>query len=62
MDEKPALDKVKDEIIEKVASEMVKESGYTAKAMKALREKNEMKFVDTDLEKQFQALKSHQLM
>ena len=56
MDEKPALDKVKDEIIEKVASEMVKESGYTAKAMKALREKNEMKFVDTDLEKQFQAL------
>ena len=56
MDEKPAVEDVKTKIIEKVAAEMVKESGYTAKAMKALREKNEMKFVDTNLEKQFEAL------
>ncbi len=56
MSEKPALDTVKDKIIAKVAEEMTKESGFTAKAMKALREKNEMKFVDTDLEKQFDTL------
>ena len=56
MDEKPALEDVKEEIIEKVAEEMSEESGYTATAMKALREKNEMTFVDTDLEKQFENL------
>ena len=56
MDEKPALEDVKDKIIEKVADEMSQESGYSATAMKALREKNEMKFVDTDLEKQFESL------
>ena len=56
MDEKPKLEDVKTKIIDKVADEMSQESGYTATAMKALREKNEMKFVDTDLEKQFQAL------
>lgn len=56
MDEKPELKDVKTKIIEKVAEEMSKESGYTAKAMKALREKNEMKIVDTDLEKQFESI------
>ena len=56
MDEKPAVEDVKDKIIEKVAEEMSKESGYSATAMKALREKNEMTFVDTDLEKQFENL------
>ena len=56
MDKKPELEKVKKDIIAKVAEEMTKENGYTAKAMKALREKNEMKFEDKDLEKQFEAL------
>lgn len=56
MAEKPSLEDVKEKIIDQVAEEMSKESGYTSTAMKALREKNEMKFVDTDLEKQFEAL------
>ena len=56
MDEKPSLEDSKEKIIDAVAEEMSKESGYAAKAMKALREKNEMKFVDTDLEKQFESL------
>jgi len=56
MAEKPSLEDSKEKIIGIVAEEMSQESGYTATAMKALREKNEMKFVDTDLEKQFESL------
>lgn len=55
MEEKPKLDKVKDEIIKNVGAEMAKEEGYSAKALKALREDNEMKFVDTSLEKQYES-------
>lgn len=53
-DEKPELnDELKDEIRGIVGAELAEESGFQAKALTALREKNEMKFVDTDLEKAF---------
>lgn len=55
MDEKKPLEDVKETIIEKVAKEMTKEDGYAAKALVALREKNEMKFIDTDLEKHYES-------
>ena len=55
MDDKPALKDVKDKIIETVGKEMAQEDGFSAKALKALREKNEMKFVDTNLEKQYES-------
>ena len=54
MDEKPELtDSLKDEIRATVGKEIQQESGFSAKALLALREKNEMKFVDTDLESQY---------
>lgn len=56
MSDKPKIEDVKDKITEKVGAEMAKESGYSATALKALREENEMKFVDTNLEKQFESL------
>ncbi len=56
MDEKPAVEDVKEKIIEEVGKQMAKESGYPAEALKALREENEMKFIDTNLEKQFENL------
>lgn len=55
MDEKKPLEDVKETIIEKVAKEMTEENGYAAKALVALREKNEMKFIDTDLEKHYES-------
>ncbi|MDD6272319.1 MAG: peptidylprolyl isomerase [bacterium] len=55
--DKPELDdKLKETIIEKVAEEMASETGFSIKAQKALREKNEMKFIDTDLEKSYNEL------
>ena len=56
MDEKPSLESVKEKITEKVGKEMAQEDGYGAKALTALREENEMKFVDTDLEDSYKAL------
>ena len=53
MDEKKPLEDVKEKIIEKVAKEMTQEDGFAAKALVALREKNEMKFIDTYLEEQY---------
>lgn len=55
MDEKKPVEDVKETIIEKVAKEMTEEDGYAAKALVALREKNEMKFIDTDLEKHYES-------
>lgn len=53
-DSKPELDKVKDSIIEKIANEKISaDSSFTAKALKALREKYEMKITDSDLEKKY---------
>ena len=50
MDEKPELtDSLKDEIRATVGKEIQQESGFSAKALL----KNEMKFVDTDLESQY---------
>ena len=56
MEEKPAIEDVKEKIIEKVGAEMAQENGYSATALTALREENEMKFIDTDLEKQYENL------
>lgn len=54
MDAKKELtDELKDEIKSTVGSELQKETGYSAKALKALREDNEMKFVDTYLEEKY---------
>ena len=54
MDEKPELtDELKDEIRTTIGAEIKEESGFGAKALFALREKYEMKFVDTDLESQY---------
>lgn len=57
MDEKPELtDELKETIISKVAEEIAEEDGFSAKALKALREQNKMKFVDTTLESDFNDL------
>lgn len=49
-DSKPELnDTVKDDIKTKVGAEISKEDGFNTKALKALREQNEMKIIDTDL-------------
>ena len=56
-DKKPELDeKEKTTITEKIATEIADESGFYVKALKALREKNDMKIVDSDLEKSFEEL------
>ena len=39
-----------------VGNEIAQESNFYVKALKALREKNEMKFKDTTLEKEFNKL------
>lgn len=58
-DEKPELDDEEKKIItDKIADEIADESGFYIKALKALREKNEMKIVDGDLEKAFEELMS----
>ena len=50
-DEKKELDDtLKETIISKVGAEIAKESGFSAKAIKALRDQNEVTFVDTELE------------
>lgn len=57
--EKPELnDEVKKTIIEKVGEEIAAETGFSVESQKALREKNEMKFVDTNLEKSYNDLLS----
>lgn len=43
-----------------IGSEIAKESGFSIKALKALREKNEMKILDTDLNKDFETLVNRQ--
>jgi foldase protein PrsA len=56
MDAKKELnDEVKDEIRSIIGAEIEEEEGFSAKAILALREKNEMTFVDTDIEKQYKA-------
>ena len=56
-DKKPELDeKEKTTITEKIATEIADESSFYVKALKALREKNDMKIVDSDLEKSFEEL------
>ncbi len=56
-DEKPELtDELKEEIKNTIASEMALEPSFTFTALKALREQNEMTFVDTGLEKAFNEL------
>ncbi len=60
-DDKPELtDELKEEIRTTIGREIALETGFTAKALKALREENKMKFVDTDLEKSFNDLVSSQ--
>ena len=57
MEDKPELtDELKKTIISKVAEEIAAEDGFSAKALKALREQNKMKFVDTTLESEFNDL------
>lgn len=54
MDAKPELtDDLTNEIKTTIGGETQNTDGFTAKALKALREENEMTFVDTDLEKQY---------
>lgn len=56
-DEKPELtDELTDEIKETIGSELSQTASFGLKALKALREQNEMKFVDTNLEKSFNEL------
>lgn len=56
-DKKPELnDEVKEEIIEKVGAEIAQETSFNIKALEALREKNEMKFKDTNLEDDYSSL------
>lgn len=56
-DEKKALDdELKEKIRETVGAEIASESGFSAKALLALREENEMKFVDTDLENDYNSI------
>ena len=60
-DEKPELnDELTEEIKEKIGEEIREQTGFEITALKALREQNEMKFIDTDLEKSFNDLVSSQ--
>ena len=52
-DKKPELtDELKETIISSVADEIASESEFLTTAVKALREQNKMKIIDTDLEKE----------
>ena len=56
MDEKPELtDELKDEIKTTIGTEMSQEAGFGAKALLALRQKNEMKFIDTEIEDMYKS-------
>ena len=60
-DKKPELDdKLTEKIRTTIGSEIAKKSGFSVKALKALREKNEMKILDTDLNKDFETLVNRQ--
>lgn len=60
-DKKPELnDELTEKIKTTIGSEIAKESGFSIKALKALREKNEMKILDTDLNKDFETLVNRQ--
>lgn len=60
-DKKPELnDELTKKIRTTIGSEIAKESGFSIKALKALREKNEMKILDTDLSKDFETLVNRQ--
>ena len=60
-DKKPELnDELTKKIRTTIGSEIAKESGFSIKALKALREKNEMKILDTDLNKDFETLVNRQ--
>ena len=49
-------DELTKEIKTTIGKEIANESGFSVKALKALREKNNMKFEDTELEKEFEKL------
>ena len=49
-------DELTKEIKTTIGKEIADESGFSVKALKALREKNNMKFEDTELEKEFEKL------
>lgn len=49
-------DELTKEIKTTIGKEIADESGFSVKALKALREKNNMKFEDTELEKEFKKL------
>lgn len=53
-------DDLTNEIKETIGKEMASETGYSIKALKALREENKMKFEDTELEKAFNKLVTQQ--
>lgn len=60
-DKKPELnDELTEKIKTTIGSEIAKESGFSIKALKALREKNEMKILDTELNKDFETLVNRQ--
>lgn len=60
-DKKPELDdKLTEKIRTTIGSEIAKKPGFSVKALKALREKNEMKILDTDLNKDFETLVNRQ--
>lgn len=52
-EKKELNDELKKTITEKVGEEIASGEGFSAKALLALRDQNEIKFVDTELEKQY---------
>lgn len=55
-DKKPELtDELKESITETIGKELAQESGFSTKALKALREQNKLKFEDKELESEFNA-------
>lgn len=56
IDAKPELnDELTEKIKTSVGEEIAKEDGFNAKALKALREQNEMKIIDTDLKNELES-------
>ena len=56
IDAKPELnDELTEKIKTSVGEEIAKEDGFSAKALKALREQNEMKIIDTDLKNELES-------
>ena len=58
-DKKPELnDDLKNEIKETVAKEIAEDDSFYMKALKELRQRNDMKFEDSELEKSYESLMS----